>query len=79
MVTDPESGPHITWAFEAYATGEWSPDQIADELGRRGVSTRPGPNTAARLLTSRAVHRLLRDSYYKGVVTFNKRRTSRHS
>ena len=71
VVIDPDRGFHIAWAFEAYATGEWSMSQIADELNRRGVVSRPGPSTPARPLTSRSLHRLLRNSYYKGVVTLN--------
>ncbi|MFT4084073.1 MAG: recombinase family protein [Nocardioides sp.] len=71
IVIDPERGPHIAWAFEAYATGEWSLNQIASELNERGVTTRPGPNSPAMPLTLRAVHYLLRNPYYAGVVTLN--------
>lgn len=38
---------------------------------RRGVTSRSGPNTPAQPLTSRSLHRLLRNPYYKGVVTLN--------
>ncbi|WP_246323187.1 recombinase family protein [Microlunatus parietis] len=71
VCVDSERGPHITWAFNTYATGQWSITQLADELNTRGLTTRPGPNTAARPLTLRSVHHLLRNPYYKGVVTFN--------
>ncbi|MFT4289494.1 recombinase family protein [Nocardioides sp.] len=69
IVIDPERGPHVAWAFEAYATAEWSINQIAAELNERGVTTRPGPNTPSGPLTLRAVHYLLRNPYYVGVVT----------
>lgn len=71
VIVDPDRGPHIGWAFEVYATGEWSMTQIAAELNRRGVASRSGPNTPACPLTSRSLHRLLRNPYYKGVVTLN--------
>jgi hypothetical protein len=71
VTVDPDRGPHLAWAFSAYATGEWSMDEIASELNARGVTTRPGPNTPARPLTIRSVHHLLRNPYYAGIVTFN--------
>ncbi|MFT4228052.1 recombinase family protein [Micropruina sp.] len=71
VTVDPERGPHLAWAFRAYATGEWSMDEIASELNARGLTTRPGPNTSARPLTIRSVHHLLRNPYYAGIVTFN--------
>lgn len=71
VIVDPDRGPHIAWAFEAYATGEWSINQIVAELNERGVTTKPGPNTPARPLTLRSVHHLLRNPYYAGIVTFN--------
>ena len=71
VTVDPERGPHLAWAFHAYATGEWSMDEIASELNARGLTTKPGPNTPARPLTIRSVHHILRNPYYAGVVTFN--------
>ena len=54
-----------------YATGEWSINEIVTELNARGLTTRPGPNTPSRPLTTRSMHHLLRNPYYAGVVTFN--------
>ncbi|HWB37370.1 MAG TPA: recombinase family protein, partial [Rugosimonospora sp.] len=71
VIVDPDRGPHITWAFTTYATGTWSITQLADALTSRGVTSRPGPNTPAHPLTLRAVHQLLHNPYYKGVVTLN--------
>ena len=42
VTVDPERGPHLAWAFHAYATGEWSMDEIASELNARGLTTKPG-------------------------------------
>ncbi len=45
VTVDPERGPRLAWAFSAYATGEWSMDEIVSELNARGLTTKPGPNT----------------------------------
>ncbi|WGT46748.1 recombinase family protein [Tessaracoccus lacteus] len=71
IVIDPDRGPHITWAFRAYASGEWSITRLAAVLNDRGMTTKPGPNTQAQPLTARSVHHLLRNAYYQGTVTFN--------
>ena len=42
---DPERAPHVKWAFETYATGEWTLHQLPDELDERGLRSRPGPRT----------------------------------
>lgn len=71
VTIDPDRAEHIIWAFDAYATGEWSVTRLAAELEARGLRTRPGPNTPAKPLTLNGLHRLLRNPYYKGVVVFN--------
>ncbi|MFT4109493.1 recombinase family protein [Propionicimonas sp.] len=71
VTVDLERAEHIVWAFDTYATGEWSVTRLASELAARGMTTRPGPNTLARPLTVTGLHRLLRNPYYKGVVVFN--------
>lgn len=71
ITIDPERAEHIIWAFDAYATGEWSVTRLAEELESRGLTTRPGPNTPAGPLTVNGLHRLLRRPYYKGVVIHN--------
>src|SRR5580765_3788687 len=38
---DPERAPHIRWAFEAYATGGWTLNQLTAELETRGLTRRP--------------------------------------
>ena len=46
VVPDPETGPHVKQAFELYATGNYSLDDIRDFLFDKGVRNRngtPGP------------------------------------
>ena len=40
---DPERGPLMAWAFEAYATGDWTIRRLLAELTDRGLTTAPGP------------------------------------
>jgi site-specific DNA recombinase len=67
---DPERAPLMAWAFEAYATGEWTTRSLAAELNRRGLSTRPGPKTPSKPLNDKRLHYLLRHPYYLGLVRY---------
>lgn len=68
---DSERAPHITWAFNTYATGDWSVAQLADALGARGLRTRPTPSRSPAGPTTANLHKVLKNPYYKGVVTMN--------
>jgi site-specific DNA recombinase len=67
---DPERAPLMCWAFEAYATGDWTIRTLLAELTERGLTTVPGPRTPSRPLTVSHLHRLLRHPYYVGVVRY---------
>ncbi len=67
---DPERGPLMAWAFEAYATGEWTIRKLLDEVTERGLTSAPTRSTAAKPLVSSNFHRLLRHPYYKGIVRY---------
>ena len=67
---DPERAPHITWAFEAYASGDYTLRQLAEALGERGLRTKGTPKRPARALGPNHVHRLLRKSFYIGRFTW---------
>ncbi|WP_411742131.1 recombinase family protein [Raineyella sp. W15-4] len=79
VAIDPDRAQHITWAFQAYSTGEWSAARIAAELNRRGVTTRPGPNRPGQPLTFRSVHYLLRKPLLQGPRRLRRRRTPRRT
>jgi site-specific DNA recombinase len=70
VVVDPERAPLMRWAFEAYATGEWTIRRLLAELTERGLTTLPGPKTPSRPLTVSHLHRLLRHPYYVGIVRY---------
>lgn len=67
---DPVRGPLMTWAFDAYATGDWTIRRLLAELTAKGLTTVPGPKTPSRPLTTSHLHRLLRHPYYVGVVRY---------
>jgi DNA invertase Pin-like site-specific DNA recombinase len=67
---DPERAPLMAWAFEAYATGDWTIRTLLAELTERGLTTVPGPRTPGRPLTVSHLHRLLRHPYYVGIVRY---------
>ena len=67
---DEERAPLVQMAFRCYASGEYSITAITELLDAAGLRT---PMTAKRppaALARSAVHRMLKDDYYIGVVTF---------
>ncbi len=67
---DPERAPHMQWAFQAMATGEWSTRALAERLYERGFRNRPHGKRAPGKVGPSTLHELLRDPYYIGIVTF---------
>lgn len=67
---DPERAPLIRWAFEVYATGEWSLNRLAHELEIRGLTQRPTAKRAARPLNAKKLALVLHNPYYVGTVTW---------
>jgi site-specific DNA recombinase len=67
---DPERGPLMRWAFETYATGEWTIRRLLAELTARGLTTAPGRQKAGRPLGVSHLHTLLRNPYYMGMVRY---------
>ena len=66
VILDPERTPHIQWAFEAYASGDWSIGDLVEELARRGMKTRSTATRRPVPLSRSQVHRILSSSYYIG-------------
>ena len=67
---DPDRGPLVKLAFEAYATGEYSITGICDLLEEAGLKTPITLKRQPKALERSAVHRMLKDDFYVGVVTF---------
>jgi len=60
----------VSWAFEAYASGDYSLLQLTEALQARGLTTRQTAKTASKPLVVRHVHNLLRNPFYIGIVTW---------
>ncbi|WP_454158839.1 recombinase family protein [Microbacterium lacticum] len=67
---DPDRAEHIRFAFTSYATGDCSLSRLARELETRGLTTRPTPSFPAKPVTTTALHKILTNPYYQGIVTF---------
>lgn len=67
---DPDRAELITWAFKAYATGEWTLISLADELADRGLTTRRTPKLPAKPIQPNVLHSILTNPYYKGEVIY---------
>ena len=70
VIVDEERAPLITWAFEAYATGEWTMASLAQKLADRGLSTRATPRLPSKPMTESYLNKILINPYYKGDVHF---------
>ena len=67
---DPERAEHVRWAFEAYASGEWTVRELAEELNRRGLKALPQGERPQRPIHYSRVAHVLSNRYYTGVITF---------
>ena len=67
---DPLRAPLMQWAFEAYATGDWTLRPLLDELAHRGLNAPPTRRTPEKRLELSHLHKLLRHPYYKGIVRY---------
>ncbi len=70
VTVDPERAPLVAWAFEAYAAGNRSLSELAEELKVRGLTSLPTPKRPAKLIRVSTLQRMLRNPYYKGDVVY---------
>ena len=68
---DPERAPHIQWAFDAYASGDYSLRQLTEELAARGLRTLGTAKFPSRALYLANVAKMLHNPYYVGTVRYN--------
>ena len=67
---DLQRSPLIKWAFEQYATGEYSLTRLQQELADQGLTTRKTAKWAEKPVSRSQLGVILRDPYYLGMVTF---------
>ena len=67
VVPDPETAPHITFAFNEYAKGIYSKVQIARKLRRRGLKTKTGKKVWPQF-----IDKILRNKFHAGIMVSEK-------
>ena len=68
---DPDRAPLVQWAFEAYATGEWTLTTLTEALQQKGLRSLPHASSRAPALIQRsAVGHMLSSPYYIGIIKF---------
>jgi len=70
VVLDEERAPLIKLAFEEYATGNWTVNDLAEHLAMCGLTTRATPKMPSVPINAKALNKILINPYYKGVVTY---------
>ncbi len=65
---DPERGDPVSWAFDAYSTGDWSLSALTQVLQEEGLTTVPSPHYTQKPVPRSTVYRILRNPYYTGVI-----------
>ncbi|OKL54482.1 recombinase family protein [Bowdeniella nasicola] len=67
---DEERARLVRWAFQVFASGDWTTSQLHQELVARGLTTAASPRRPSRPIAKLSVHRMLKNPYYKGSVRY---------
>ncbi|MBF6370685.1 recombinase family protein, partial [Nocardia puris] len=67
---DPERAPLVQLAFQLDATGDYTLDELSEELYDRGLRTRPTHRHPAQRVSKNKLSTMLRDRYYLGYVIY---------
>lgn len=71
IALDPERAPLVRWAFEAYATGDYSIRQLTEALADKGLTIRPTRVKLAVPMLPQHVHKMLQNRVYVGLVKWH--------
>src|SRR5947209_3881524 len=71
VVVDPERALLVQWAFEAYATGQWTMKELTEALRAKGLRTLPQGKGEPGPVPMSRVSQFLSNRYYLGYVTFH--------
>ena len=70
VAVDDVRAPYVKQAFELYASGDYTLDDVTAELADRGLTSRPTANRPAAPIVVSKVQRMLRDRYYLGEIEY---------
>jgi site-specific DNA recombinase len=71
IIVDPERAPFVQLGFELFATGDYTQEELADELYDRGLRTRATRRHPAKKISENKISQMLRDRYYLGYVEYD--------
>lgn len=71
IAVDEVRGPLVRQAYELYAEGDISIENLADVMADLGLTTRPTAKWPEQPVSPSKLHTILRDPYYVGFVTYN--------
>jgi site-specific DNA recombinase len=71
VVLDPDRAKFVPLAFEWFATGQYTYEELRDRLNEVGFRSRPTRSRPAGPVSKHTVEALLRNRYYLGYVTWN--------
>ena len=67
---DEDRAPLIKLAFEEYASGEWTVENLAEYLAACGLNTRSTARMPSKPIPAKTLFKVLANPYYKGIVTY---------
>ncbi|MFV0373112.1 recombinase family protein [Microbacterium sp.] len=67
---DEERARLVRWAFRVFASGDWTPSQLRQEVVARGLTTAATPRRPSRPIGKSSVHRMLTNPHYEGGVRY---------
>lgn len=70
VILDEERAPLIKLAFEEYATGNWTIQDLAEHLAACGLTTRATPRIPSQPINKKSLNKVLISPYYKGIVVY---------
>jgi site-specific DNA recombinase len=70
VAVDPDRAPLVQYAFEAFASGQFTLNALQVELARKGLTSRPYGKRPALPLSRAQLSNLLHNRYYIGIVTY---------
>jgi DNA invertase Pin-like site-specific DNA recombinase len=70
VILDEERAPLIKLAFEYFATGDWTVNDLAEHLAQQGLATLVTPKIPSKPIDRASLNKLLVNPYYKGYVYF---------
>ena len=70
VVLDEERAPLIKLAFEEFASGNWTVNDLTEHIAACGLTTRATPRISSLAIDKKALNQILKNPYYKGTVLY---------